>query len=93
MRKKGIQGVLNVAIVVAFLVLLVRIINVRVQISSKREEVIALTQEVERIDTANELQRTELNRGITEADLAEIARAELSYAQPGERIFVDTSSK
>ena len=31
--------------------------------------------------------------GISEEDISELARTELSYAEPGERVFVDTSSR
>ena len=48
---------------------------------------------VEEYEAANEALRQEMQNGISEADISEIARTELSYAEPGERVFVDTSSR
>ena len=31
--------------------------------------------------------------GLTDEDISELARSKLNYAEPGERIFVDTSSR
>ena len=35
----------------------------------------------------------EMQSGLSEEDISELARNELSYAEPGERVFVDTSGK
>ena len=31
--------------------------------------------------------------GLTDEDISELARTKLNYAEPGERVFVDTSSR
>ena len=34
-----------------------------------------------------------MQSGISQEDISELARNELSYAEPGERVFVDASSR
>lgn len=86
-----------VAVKIAMLVLLlytaVTIIRLQSQIADKREELAGLTEQVEEYEQANERLRQEMQDGISEEDISELARTELSYAEPGERVFVDTSSR
>ena len=46
-----------------------------------------------RTQIKSETLRQEMQSGISEEDIGEMARTELGYAEPGERIFVDTSSR
>ena len=71
----------------------VTIISLHAQIADKRAELDSLNMRVEEYEAANEALRQEMQNGISEADISEIARTELSYAEPGERVFVDTSSR
>ena len=71
----------------------VTIISLHAQIADKRAELDSLNMRVEEYEAANEALRQEMQNGILEADISEIARTELSYAEPGERVFVDTSSR
>ena len=71
----------------------VTIISLHAQIADKRAELDSLNMRVEEYEAANEALRQEMQNGISEADISEIAPTELSYAEPGERVFVDTSSR
>ena len=71
----------------------VTIISLHAQIADKRAKLDSLNMRVEDYEAANEALRQEMQNGISEADISEIARTELSYAEPGERVFVDTSSR
>ena len=71
----------------------VNVVNLRTQIKSKRDELASLTLRVGEYQKANETLRQEMQSGISEEDIGEMARTELGYAEPGERIFVDTSSR
>ena len=71
----------------------VTIISLHAQIADKRAELDSLNMRVEEYEAANEALRQEMQNGISEGDISEIARTELSYAEPGERVFVDTSSR
>ncbi|MFQ9125757.1 MAG: hypothetical protein ACLR4Z_01700 [Butyricicoccaceae bacterium] len=37
--------------------------------------------------------RSSWQNGLTDEDISELARTKLNYAEPGERVFVDTSSR
>ena len=81
-------------LMVAFLVsATVKIVSLHTQIADKRAELESLNLRVEEYKNANETLRQEMENGISEEDIGEIARTELSYAAPGERVFVDTSGR
>ena len=97
-RKKGMTRrtrmiLIRAAVVVFLLYAVVNVVNLRTQIKSKRDELASLTLRVEEYQKANETLRQEMQSGISEEDIGEMARTELGYAEPGERIFVDTSSR
>lgn len=71
----------------------VNVVNLRTQIKSKRDELASLTLRVEEYQKANETLRAGNAKRLSEEDIGEMARTELGYAEPGERIFVDTSSR
>ncbi len=71
----------------------VKITNLRTQIEEKREELASLSMRVEEYQEVNNQLRQEMQNGTTEEDISEIARMELGYAKPGERIFEDTSCR
>lgn len=93
MSKRAGTVVLRIAVLVFLLYAVVNVVNLRTQIKSKRDELASLTLRVEEYQKANETLRQEMQSGISEEDIGEMARSELGYAEPGERIFVDTSSR
>lgn len=91
--KRKMPVVVKIAMLVFLLYAAVTIIRLQSQIADKREELAGLTEQVEEYEQANERLRQEMQDGISEEDISELARTELSYAEPGERVFVDTSSR
>ena len=91
--KRKMPVAVKIAMLVFLLYAAVTIIRLQSQISDKREELAGLTEQVEEYEQANERLRQEMQDGISEEDISELARTELSYAEPGERVFVDTSSR
>ena len=86
MTRRTRMILIRAAVVVFLLYAVVNVVNLRTQIKSKRDELASLTLRVETL-------RQEMQSGISEEDIGEMARTELGYAEPGERIFVDTSSR
>ena len=86
MTRRTRMILIRAAVVVFLLYAVVNVVNLRTQIKSKRDELASLTLRVEEYQKANETLRQEMQSG-------EMARTELGYAEPGERIFVDTSSR
>ena len=93
MSKRAGAVVLRIAMLAFLIYAAVTVINLQTQIKAKREELASLTLRVEEYQKANETLRQEMQSGISEEDIGEMARSELGYAEPGERIFVDTSSR
>lgn len=93
MSKRKAPVWVKVLMLVFLLYSAVKITNLRTQIEEKREELTSLSMRVEEYEEANNQLRQEMQNGTTEEDISEIARMELGYAKPGERIFEDTSSR
>ena len=93
MSKRKAPGWVKILMLAFLLYAVVTIISLHAQIADKRAELDSLNMRVEEYEAANEALRQEMQNGISEADISEIARTELSYAEPGERLFVDTSSR
>lgn len=93
MSKRKMPVVIKIAMLAFLLYAAITIVRLQSQIAQKQAELDSLNQQVEEYQEANELLRQEMQNGITEEDISELARTELSYAEPGERVFVDTSSR
>lgn len=91
--KRKVPVVVKIAMLAFLLYAAVTIIRLQSQIADKRAELDSLTEQVESYELANEQLRQEMQDGVSEEDIGELARSELSYAEPGERVFVDTSSR
>lgn len=81
------------AFVIVLCSLMLSFIQNQVEIASKRQELEAVQAQLEaQIAENTELQRV-LESGTEEEIIERIARDNLGYAKPGERVFVDTSGK
>ena len=93
MSKRKVPGIVKIAMLVFLIYAAVTIVNLRSQIASKQAELESLTLRVQEYEDANAELQEEMQRGLSEEDISEIARDQLSYAEPGERVFVDTSTR
>lgn len=93
MSKRKAPVWMKIVMLAVLLFAAVKIVSLHTQISDKQAELDSLNLRVEEYQAANEALRQELQNGITEEDISEIARSQLSYAELGERVFVDTSSR
>lgn len=93
MLKKHAPMLIKIAMLVFLLYAAVSLVGLQSQIAERKEQLAQLDMRVEQYDAANQALREDLQSGLTNEDISEIARTELGYAEPGERVFVDTSSK
>ena len=93
MSKRKMPVIVKLLMLVFLLYAAVTIISLRTQIADKQEELDSLSLRVQEYEEANAALQEEMQRGVSEEDISELARSELSYAEPGERVFVDTSSR
>ena len=69
------------------------LVSLQIQISAKREEQAALQAQIEEQSLRNAEIEALLNSEDNDEYIARIARDKLGYVSPGERVFVDISSK
>lgn len=93
MSKRKMPVIVKLLMLAFLLYAAVTIISLRTQIADKQEELDSLSLRVQEYEEANAALQEEMQRGVSEEDISELARSELSYAEPGERVFVDTSSR
>lgn len=94
MRRKKRVGLATKILVAAFAVYAAfTLVSLQIQISAKREEQSALQAQIEEQSLRNAEIEALLNSEDNDEYIARIARDKLGYVSPGERVFVDISSK
>ena len=93
MSKRKMPGIAKLAMLAFLIYAAVTIVSLRSQIADKQSELDSLSLRVQEYEDANAALQEEMQNGISEEEISELARNELSYAEPGERVFVDTSSR
>ena len=92
-RKKRTHFVIKLLFVLFAVYAAVTLVSLQLQIRAKSEEIDSLAQQVDQQQAENEQTRTEVEQGANEETVAAVAREKLGYVSPGERVFVDTSTK
>lgn len=69
------------------------LISLQMQIGERNADIHKLDKEIQTKTVANQELKEVVKQGANDKYIAEIAREKLGYASPGERVFVDTSSK
>ena len=94
MRRKKRVGLATKIFVAIFAVYAAfTLVSLQIQISAKREEQAALQAQIEEQSLRNAEIEALLNSEDNDEYVARIARDKLGYVSPGERVFVDISSK
>ena len=91
--RRKMPGIIKIAMLAFLIYAVVTIVSLRSQIANKQAELDSLSLRVQEYQEANAALQQEMQSGLSEEDIRELARNELSYAEPGERVFVDTSGK
>lgn len=69
------------------------LLSLQVRIASLETQCEQLDQEISYKTMTNRELEDSLENGTTDDDIAKIAREILGYSSPGERVFIDSSSK
>ena len=94
MRRKKRVGLATKIFVAIFAVYAAfTLVSLQIQISAKREEQAALQAQIEEQSLRNAEIEALLNSEDNDEYITRIARDKLGYVSPGERVFVDISSK
>lgn len=71
----------------------ISLVQLQVQIAGKAEQVQQLDAQIEESTETNTALRKQVEEGISDEEIAAIARDQYGYIRPNERVFVDSSSK
>lgn len=93
MQKKQAPLGIKILMLALLFCAVVKIVDLNTQIAAKKDQLATLNMRVNEYESLNEAVLQEMQSGITEEEISEIARTELGYAKPGERVFVDTSGR
>ena len=91
--RRKVPGIVKIAMLAFLICAAFTIVSLRSQIADKQAELDSLSLRVQEYQETNAALQQEMQSGLSEEDISELARNELSYAEPGERVFVDTSSR
>lgn len=92
-RKSRISLPVKIVGIVLGVGLIFYLMSFQVQIADLEAQCEQLDQEISYKTMTNKELEDSLKTGTTDDDIAKIAREILGYASPGERVFIDSSSK
>lgn len=92
-KKKRVSGLAKTATAVFAVYAAFTLVSLQLQIAEKKEEQALLQAQIEEQELRNAEIRALLESESSDEYVARIAREKLGYASPGERVFVDISSK
>ena len=92
-KRKRMPGVVKLALFCFALYATVSLVHLQLQISGKSVQLEELNAQIQSRTAINNELKGSLEKGASDENIAAIARDKLGYASPGERVFVDASSK
>ena len=94
-RRDGRLVLIRVIMLALAVYALGTVFTLKAQIKAKRQELDDLNIQVQTYEEANDSLREQLQNGLTNEDVSELARTKLEAMRKplGERVFVDTSSR
>lgn len=92
-KKKRVSGLAKTATAVFAVYTAFTLVSLQLQIAEKKEEQALLQAQIEEQELRNAEIKALLESENSDDYVARIAREKLGYISPGERVFVDISSK
>ena len=92
-KKKRVSGLAKTATAVFAVYAAFTLVSLQLQIAEKKEEQALLQAQIEEQELRNAEIKALLESENSDEYVARIAREKLGYISPGERVFVDISSK
>ncbi|MCI8933689.1 MAG: septum formation initiator family protein [Clostridiaceae bacterium] len=92
-KKKRVSGLAKTATAVFAVYAAFTLVSLQLQIAEKKEEQALLQAQIEEQELRNAEIKALLESENSDDYVARIAREKLGYISPGERVFVDISSK
>lgn len=92
-EKRPAPKILKLAFLAFSVYAVFTLMSLNMQITSIQKQIKTLETEKAKQQSTNEEMKKNLEEGLDDEYLANIAREKLGYVSEGERVFVDTSSK
>ena len=92
-KRKLMKWVFRIFLIFFAVCLAVQIVNIYINISRKQRELVALREKVDMQVRQNQSLQKQLDFGVTDKYIAELARKKLNLVLPSERIFIDVTKE
>lgn len=92
-KRKFSRWIFRIFLIFCAVCLVVQIVNIHINISQKQRELNALHEKVNVQIRQNQLLQKQLDFGVTDQYIAELARKKLNLVLPSERIFIDVTKE
>lgn len=92
-KRKKTALFFKLALLLIAIISAVQLISIHSSISEKEEQLAALEQELTATTAENEQLQQQLEQGVTDEYIEDIAREQLGYVSPLERIFIDVAGE
>ena len=92
-KKKKTALFFKLALLLIAIISAVQLISIHSSISEKEEQLAALEQELAATTAENEQLQQQLEQGVTDEYIEDVAREQLGYVSPFERIFIDVAGE
>lgn len=92
-KKKKTALFFKLALLLIAIISAVQLVSIHSSISEKEKQLAALEQELTATTAENEQLQQQLDQGVTDEYIEDVAREQLGYVSPFERIFIDVAGE
>lgn len=92
-KKKTKALLFKAALVLLTVFVVFQLISLQSSISKKQQQLVSLETQVSELSSENEQMQQQLDQGVTEEYIESVAREQLGYVSPFERVFVDVAGE
>lgn len=92
-KKRGLTAFVRIGVLCLAFYCVISFLQLREEIAGKQARISELDTQIEEQTVINDALRDQVENGVSDEYIASVARDKLGYALPGERVFIDSSSK
>lgn len=92
-KRKRNSLIFKIAVIIFVVAIGVQIVSLQSQISDKKQEAAALQQQLDAQVEENQEMQAQLDAGVNDDYIQKVAREDLGYVSPFERVFVDIAEE
>ena len=92
-KKKTKARLFKLALILLTAIVVIQLISLQNSISQKQQQLVSLETNTSELSAENEQMQQQLDEGVTDEYIEEVAREQLGYVSPFERVFVDVAGE